>query len=811
MQGADLSKFITIQHLDGSETHLTTADLPLSLGSDQGAHLHVPGYEPILAYIGESEGHIFIQPTGKNTLPLFHNDYQILQSTWLKSEDILQAGETNILYKVVGDKVIFTIMKSEKNSLPKPLRPPQAPPPDTNEISPKIPVTVAETPSPGKRGWLIKGALTGIFLVLGLAVCFVLLARPLEVTLHPTPDNVTITGFPPALKIGARYFCFPGTYTITATKKGYHPFKHSQPITNRQNNKISASLQKLPGILKLNLTPPNGVAVYSQGTLLGTTPPNRLTTPPGRHTLTLKKEMYQTVTKEVDILGEEKVQELEAVLPPDWATIIITSQPEDVTVAIDNKQYGNTPLTIDLLSGEHKISLTKDTYAKKDAAIQVTAEKTATHSFTLQLLPARLQLTSKPSQAAVSIGNEYKGTTPLTFSLPAGKHHQILLSKPGFASTDTKILLAPDEERQLDVLLEQQFGSVYVNIDPPHATLKINGKKYNNNQGKFTLPVASHIFEVSATGYKPATRTVLPNTGFGQQVTVSLPLLKTEAVKSSNNTESQSLLTSSEGHKLIFVQPLSFLMGAPRREPGRRSNERERRVDMQRAFYLAEKTVTNRQYRLFNKKHSSQNFAGHTLDSEEQPVVNISWEDAVRYLNWLSKRDGLKPFYIAKGNSFIPDLPLTNGYRMPSEAEWAYCARRLGNSKQLRFPWKGSFPPQIVTGNFADESARTFLPNSLIGYNDRFPVSSPVGSFPANRGGFYDMGSNISEWCHDFYTPYSGSLAKQVDPLGPETGRHRVIRGASWRDASVTELRLSYRAYHLQARDNVGFRIARYK
>ena len=89
-------------------------------------------------------------------------------------------------------------------------------------------------------------------------------------------------------------------------------------------------------------------------------------------------------------------------------------------------------------------------------------------------------------------------------------------------------------------------------------------------------------------------------------------------------------------------------------------------------------------------------------------------------------------------------------------------------------------------------------------------MTSPVGYFPANQAGLYDIGGNVSEWCHDYYNAYTGRLAEAVDPLGPAVGTHRVIRGSSWRDATLAETRLSYRAYHKEARDNVGFRIARY-
>ncbi|MGB5486669.1 MAG: SUMF1/EgtB/PvdO family nonheme iron enzyme, partial [Lysobacterales bacterium] len=77
--------------------------------------------------------------------------------------------------------------------------------------------------------------------------------------------------------------------------------------------------------------------------------------------------------------------------------------------------------------------------------------------------------------------------------------------------------------------------------------------------------------------------------------------------------------------------------------------------------------------------------------------------------------------------------------------------------------------------------------------------------------GFNDLGGNVSEWINDFYAVYPGQAGRLVkDPMGPASGDHHVVRGSSWRDGSITELRLSYRDYIRGPRDILGFRIARY-
>ena len=152
-----------------------------------------------------------------------------------------------------------------------------------------------------------------------------------------------------------------------------------------------------------------------------------------------------------------------------------------------------------------------------------------------------------------------------------------------------------------------------------------------------------------------------------------------------------------------------------------------------------------------------------------------------------------------------------NGYRLPSEAEWAWAARQQPDKSMLKFPWGAKMPPPEKSGNYADNSTSGFLSKVLNTYNDGYLASAPVGSFAANSKGLFDMGGNVAEWVHDFYDIQLGSSGKPVlDPLGPKTGKFHVIRGSSWAHGTVTELRLSYRDYHAKARDDVGFRIARY-
>ena len=233
-------------------------------------------------------------------------------------------------------------------------------------------------------------------------------------------------------------------------------------------------------------------------------------------------------------------------------------------------------------------------------------------------------------------------------------------------------------------------------------------------------------------------------------------------------------------------------------------------MQLTRAFYLAENEVTNAEFREFKATHQSGTADGASLNNDNQPVVNISWDDAARYCNWLSQKDGLPNAYREQGGYMVVVNPMTKGYRLPSEAEWAYVARVFGRPSADRYPWAGNYPPTIPAGNFADAQISDTLTDTVPGYDDGYRGTAPVGSFPARPGGFHDLGGNVAEWMNDFYAVYPGEAKKLVkDPAGPDTGQHHVVRDSSWRKGSITESRLSYRDYSRTPRNDLGFRIAR--
>ena len=171
-------------------------------------------------------------------------------------------------------------------------------------------------------------------------------------------------------------------------------------------------------------------------------------------------------------------------------------------------------------------------------------------------------------------------------------------------------------------------------------------------------------------------------------------------------------------------------------------------------FYLGQYAVTFEEYDRFCAETKHEKPSDEGWGRAQRPVINVSWEDAQAYCQWLSQKTG-------------------KNFRLPTEAEWEYAAReggkkvRFGNGKDLAYPAEINF----------DASEKCKRPYSMVGEYRQKTIA--VGSLHCpNALGLHDMSGNVWEWCADWFGTYP--TAAQTNPVGPADGSYRVLRGGSW-------------------------------
>lgn len=193
----------------------------------------------------------------------------------------------------------------------------------------------------------------------------------------------------------------------------------------------------------------------------------------------------------------------------------------------------------------------------------------------------------------------------------------------------------------------------------------------------------------------------------------------------------------------ITIPSAWFVMGSERGQ----ENERPRHRVWVDGFGIGKYPVTNREYEKFltaTKNPVPPFWRVPAFSDPAQPVVGVSWHEAVAYCRWLSEISG-------------------ETFRLPTEAERERAAR--GGRDGAEYPW-GDEPP---------------WEKRLAGCNHEADGPLRVGVNPPNDFGLYDMSEGVHEWCSDYYDAGYYQYSPEQNPAGPETGQRRVSRGGSWR------------------------------
>ena len=258
-------------------------------------------------------------------------------------------------------------------------------------------------------------------------------------------------------------------------------------------------------------------------------------------------------------------------------------------------------------------------------------------------------------------------------------------------------------------------------------------------------------------------------------------------------------IVNSIGMKLVRVDPGSFEMGQagpqadyqmmkhPEKFDDADWDERPvHRVTISQPFFIGTTEVSNAEYEQFDPEHAKVRKESPWSRAEDEAVVKVSWEDAVRFCVWLSAK-------------------VKKTYRLPTEAEWEY-ACRAGTTTLFN---RGDSLPDGFTKWLQYQTKSLGFFQKPFSKEFRVPPGKEplrVGQTPPNAWGLYDMHGNVEEWCADWYGPYEAG--EQTDPVGRSAGDFRVTRGGS-HSQWVRLLRSANRSARIPTQRSVwnGFRV----
>lgn len=460
----------------------------------------------------------------------------------------------------------------------------------------------------------------------------------------------------------------------------------------------------------------------------------------------------------------------------------------------ETKTETETETEVKLNGGSHQIELRKQGYFSIKDSVSLTSDgEVIKRDYVLKPLPLTVRLSLSPNDGSLTINgmkSNFRGASQI--ETPFKKTLVIKYSKDGFV--DVKQVYEPKLGDALDfnAQLKVEIGRLKV-IGTKDATLKINGNIVGKLPLQIDLPTKEHVVQAEKEGFQSQTKKVSSRIERTQVVEFNL-----QSVAQLKKVSAPQGYTSQFGldFKLIEAKGKGFQMGGDRSEKGQRANEIIRNIKFTKNFYVSTTELTQKQ---FDK-------------GGDHSLTNTPWIEVARFCNQVSGKENLESFYEIEGNTIVAYNKSADGYRLITEAEWEFLARKFDRKKQTFFVWGKKENVPVGAGNLADQNSQASLKMYIPGYNDPFASLAPAKSFDAQPRGIFDLIGNASEWVNDSYVLAPMNAGRvEIDPLGgPPRSTVRTVKGSSYLSANLSELRAAFRDGTSEPRQDLGFRLARY-
>jgi formylglycine-generating enzyme required for sulfatase activity len=607
--------------------------------------------------------------------------------------------------------------------------------------------------------------------------------------LDPSNRAVLLRTSGSGVVVGDRFLLFSDTATLKFSYEGHISEEWSVSKAD-QVSSLRVELLPEPKQLLLATNPITEVAwilneeFINQGTSLTLeVVPNRT------HTIEVLDYLGRSMIQQMEIHWKQTdVKELIFDLSK-WA-IAVSSEPDGAEVFAGGQQVGITPFSMVPGFNQDALTIHKDGFQSEDITISRLRESASPAiKVILKEVARSLPITLAPPGGELSGGALNASGSSVVPVLPMPSN--ITYYKKGFVA-QTKVITSETKELNFD--LKAATGEVLVTT-PVGGNVNILGMGSRQIPVRLTLPIGDADLTVSSKGFQDQKIKV---TVFQGQVKTLSPVLETIESYRARTARQRDQAPHSIFLQKIIGEPIE--LGASRNQTGQRANEVLRKVDFLRHFYFSETEISEEQFSKYSGVPST----------SKLPVTGISWDEAAKFCNYLSQKQGFDPFYIISNDRVTGWNSGSIGYRLPTEAEWEYVASKYAKRRQRIFAWGDDYEiPEANFGNIADKAAEGKAKRYIADRSDGHAELAPIG-FSEQVKGISDMSGNASEWVHDYYSITVPSKQSVTDYQGPLSGRQHFVKGSNYLSSSWTELRASYREPIDGARVDVGFRIARY-